>query len=396
MPPGPAESPVTSGGVLARLRPHLAKLVASLVIAAGFVWMFRRGGLPFFPSRETLSHVRWWCVPAYMVCVTASAWLRTYRWIYLLRAVHEDAPRGAKGQVEAGEAADPHGPSGRLDAWRVLGIGLVGYGIILFAPLRMGELARPLIIARDGEISFTQATGTVAAERIIDGLLVSLILLVGVLWAHPLDPLPDHLGKLPLPLAAVPRATYAALALFTCAFAAMGLFYWAREFARRLVHGVVGIVSEKLATWLTDKVERVADGLSFLPSRAHGGPFFRDTLAYWAVAYFTVFVGVRGVGIPVTAIECATILGLFGLGILIPSGPGFFGAYQLSSYCALAMFFPESVVLGAGAAFVFVSYTCQLGITLLSMGVGALLMRHHPAHPAAAALPRSTPAAADS
>jgi glycosyltransferase 2 family protein len=338
----------------ARLKPHAAKLVASLVIAAGFVWMFQRGGLPFLPTSEVVRHIRWWCVPAYVGTLLLCTILRTYRWVYLLRAI---AP---------------------VDSRRVLGVGLIGYGIILFAPLRTGELARPLMIARDGSVSFTQATGTVAAERIIDGLLVSLLLLAGILTAHPLDPLPDHLGALPLPVAAVPRATYAALAVFTCAFGAMGVFYWARDGARKLTHAVIDVVSPKLATWLTDKVERVADGLAFLPSKEHGLPFFRDTLLYWVVCLALSFVGLRGCGVPVTLAQNLALLGVMALGILIPSGPGFFGAYQLSGYCALAMFFPEPIVLGPGAAFIFVSYTSQLIVTLVGMLVGALLLRGLP------------------
>lgn len=342
---------MTQSSFLERVRPHAGKLVASIVLAAGFVWMFRRGGLPFLPTKDVIRHVSWWCVPAYVSLLALATALRTFRWVYLLRAV---AP---------------------VDTRRVLGVGLVGYGIILFAPLRAGELARPLMIANGGNVTFAQATGTVAAERIIDGLIVSLVLLAGVLTAPMLDPLPDHLGSLPLPVAAVPRATYVALAVFTAAFAAMAIFYWARDLARRLTHAVFGLVSVKLATFLTNKVERVADGLSFLPSRQHGLPFFRDTLLYWTTCVALSFCCLRGCGVPVTFSQNLALMGVMALGILIPSGPGFFGAYQLSGYCALAMFFPEPVVLGPGAAFIFVSYTSQLALTLLGMAIGAYLLR---------------------
>jgi glycosyltransferase 2 family protein len=180
----------------------------------------------------------------------------------------------------------------------------------------------------------------------------------------------------------VPRTAYAALGLFTCAFAAMGLFYWARDLARRTTHLVVGFVSERLATWVTGKIEHVADGLSFLPSPSHGLPFFRDTLLYWVGNVLLAYVGMRGCGVPVTLTQTMVIQGVMALGILVPSGPGFFGAYQLSGFCALAMFFYEPVVLGPGAAFLFVSYSVQIVLTLLSMLVGALLMRRFAPSPA--------------
>jgi uncharacterized membrane protein len=67
-------------------------------------------------------------------------------------------------------------------------------------------------------------------------------------------------------------------------------------------------------------------------------------------------------------------LGVLGLGTLLPSGPGFFGTYQLGAYCGLAMFFPESVVLSAGAVFTFVTYSVQLsvGVLLLLFGLWTL------------------------
>jgi len=57
----------------------------------------------------------------------------------------------------------------------------------------------------------------------------------------------------------------------------------------------------------------------------------------------------------------------------VPSGPGYFGAFQLSTYMALAMFFPEDVLRGPGAAFVFLLYVTQIGFHLLTALLGLFL-----------------------
>jgi hypothetical protein len=62
-----------------------------------------------------------------------------------------------------------------------------------------------------------------------------------------------------------------------------------------------------------------------------------------------------------------------GIGILVPAGPGFFGAFQLSTYMALAMFFPEEALRGPGAAFVFLLYACQVGFHLVAAAIGLVL-----------------------
>src|SRR5688572_15281165 len=75
---------------------------------------------------------------------------RSLRWTYLL------APLGIR---------IPPGP--------LLAISSVGFMAILALPARLGELVRPGLLRRRG-ISASAALGTVAVERIIDGLMISL------------------------------------------------------------------------------------------------------------------------------------------------------------------------------------------------------------------------------
>ena len=325
---------------------HAPKIIASLIMGAGFVWVLRRGGLPLLPDRSCFALVRWWTIPIYLVLSSLSIFLRSYRWVYLLRPIAE------------------------LPWRRVLGVGLVSFAAILFAPLRMGEMVRPYMIAEKGRITFTQAMGTVAAERIIDGLVLSIILFLGLSFATPLSPLPDHLGNLPLRVRAVPAAAYGVLAVFAAAFASMALFYWRRETARRLVQAVVGRVSPRAAGWLTDTVERVADGLRFLPDIRHSGPFMRDTLAYWGANLLGLWFLLWGCGVHASLWEACVVMGVLSVGILVPAGPGFFGAFQLSIYTALAMFFSEAVVTGPGAAYVFLLYSAQVSLAVVGAAMG--------------------------
>lgn len=337
---------------------YLVKLVASLFLAGCFIWILQRGGLPLIPDANARQHMVWVYLPAQLLLLAASTFLRTHRWKYLLE------------------------PLDQIPLRKVLGVGFIGFGYIAFAPFRMGELARPYMISRDTRVSFLQATGTVAAERIIDGLFITIILLIGLLTSTPLAQLPDHLGKLALPVSAVPKFAYSALALFTCAFIAMGLFYWARDFARRLTQAVVGLVSKKLADFLTDKVERTAEGLSFLPSTRSSIPFFRETILYWGLNVVYTWLSFRSCGLEATPSQAAVILGVMALGILVPSGPGFFGGYQLSAYCGLAMFFTEDIVLSKGSLYVFLSYTTQHSFNLLGLLFGLWLARSSASKPA--------------
>ena len=69
------------------------------------------------------------------------------------------------------------------------------------------------------------------------------------------------------------------------------------------------------------------------------------------------------------------MMGVLGLGIIVPGAPGYFGAFQASIYAGLALYFPESVVLGPGSAYVFLLYGIQLSMMFVNALVGALIDR---------------------
>jgi len=251
---------------------------------------------------------------------------------------------------------------------------LVGFAAVVFAPLRMGEMARPWLISRRGDVRFMQATGSVAAERVVDGLLLMSLLAVGLGLAQQLSPLPERIGALQVPVALVPAIASSALLTFALAFTLMAAFYFFRDLVQRIVRRTLSLVSAKFADWTIAQLERVSDGLRFLPSRRHAGAFLRDSLLYWSATALAAWVLLRGAGLPADLAQAVVIMGVMGLGSLLPSGPGFFSTYQLGAYCGLAMFYPESQVVQAGAVFTFVSYTCQLLVTTLFGLIGLKLM----------------------
>jgi hypothetical protein len=356
-PPAPAPSvPPASGGIVGLVQRHGIKLVASLLLGGGLAWLLARGGLPLVPPSAAFADVRPWVVVAYLGSLVIVHFLKGVRWRHLLA------------------------PVGGASLREVILVSWVGFGAILLAPLRSGEIVRPYLITRRSSVRFWEAAGTVGAERVIDGLVLSLVLFFGLQIATPLSPLPDHVGNLPVPAAAVPKAAYGALSLFACAFTLMGVFFFARAWARRATFAVIGIVSRNLAETFARVVERVADGLRFLPSARHTIPFLGETLAYWAVNVVGVALLAWGCGLrDITLAQAAVTVGCLGMGVLVPAGPGFFGAFQLSTYMALAMFFREEQLTGPGAAFVFLLYAAQVGVHIVTTCFALLLQRTPPA-----------------
>lgn len=355
----PSQSPERSGPEVLSAKPvptrtgwlkrHKLKLFASLVTAGAFAWILHEGALPLWPTHAAFARVRWWTFGAYIAIWCVVHIIRGARWSLLLTPVH------------------------RVPLRKVMTVAWMGFFAITVLPFRAGEMVRPVLIRKKGHLTGWAATGTVGAERVCDGLFLSAMLFAALTLATPLDPLPSHIGHLPVPASVVPSAAYTALLVFAAAFVVMGVFYWRRAWARRMTERVVGLVSKPLADWLAHRVEQVADGLKFLTTPRYTVPFVATTAVYWLLNAAGAWLLAWGCGFSsITYSQACVNVGVLALGILLPNAPGFFGAFQISIYAAFAMYFAPALVVGPGSVFVLLAYVAQLGIVAV-FGVGSML-----------------------
>jgi glycosyltransferase 2 family protein len=344
-------TPMT-GRSVAFLRGHARALVVSLALTAGFVLVMRAGALPVLPPRGTLAHLSAWPAVGFIVAMLVSMLAKYARYYFLLAPV---AP---------------------IPMRRIMSISCMAMALITLLPLRLGEMARPAMLRERGKVSGWAVTATVAAERIMDGVVFGVALLVGLALAPPHEPIPDHIGGLPVPAALVPRAAIIATAVFGLALSIMTVFYWRRTLARSLTQRVLGIFSRRLAAIVADVIERTSDGLRFLTNLRHTGPYLAVTLVslganVWAVNLLADAAGLPGIGLA----ESMVVLGVLAIGFALPNAPGFFGAIQLALYAGLALYLAPEMVTREGAAFVFVYYVTYLGV-VLSLALGALVIQY--------------------
>ena len=337
------------------LRRHGLALAASLAVALGFAWLLKKGALPVLPHGEDFAGIVPWTIVVYALLHLAALYVRVHRWSWLLAPI---AP---------------------VPLRRVLTVGAIGNGAVLLLPFRTGEVVRPALIRQEGKLSGWAATGTIAAERVIDGFVICVILLVSLMVAVPLSPLPDHIGKLPVPVAIVPAAAYGFLLVFGAAFTVLGAFYFSRAWTTRAIDVVVGFVSKKLASRISGAAASLADGLHFLPRLRLAGPYLVATLLFYGLNAAGIELVLWGAGIaPVSLARACVIMGVLNLGVLLPNAPGFFGAFQVSVFAGLAMYYPPDWVATKGSAVVFLIYVIQVGLVLITAALALLIERISP------------------
>jgi uncharacterized protein (TIRG00374 family) len=324
------------------LRRNAGKLVASAIITAGVLFTLQKGGLTLVPEGGDFASVRWVTIPAYVVTLAVMNYFRAVRWRFLLRSF-ADVPRK-----------------------RVLAVSWIGFAAILLMPFRIGEIVRPYMLREKGKLSMSSATGTVVAERVVDGLYLSIVLALALVLVPTIQPLPDRVVGLPISVAQVRTSGFVMLGVFTAAFITIAVFYFARSWAHRTTLAVFGLVSRRLGEKLAETAEKLANGLHFLGRGRDAGGFLVETTIYWGTNAFGMWLLAWGCGVvhadgsPITFGEACALMGMLGCTILIPGPPGLLGVFQAGIYAGMTMYFPTSVVTTAGAAYVFLLYATQL------------------------------------
>jgi glycosyltransferase 2 family protein len=269
----------------------------------------------------------------------------------------------------------PLAPS--LDAPHAIGVGLLGYLAALAAPFRLGEFVRPLLIARTRVVGFLEALGSIVAERVVDGLTISVWAAIGLQLTEPVSPLPDHLGDVRLPVAAAPKVVMLGPVVFGIALISMSVLWLARGFVLATLPPLLDRISTRLTAIATGLVTRLTQGFGTL-REGFGVGFTLDNLLFWGTLVLAHWTLLRGLGFDATLSQAGVMIGLQALGSLLPAGPGQFGAFQLSGYIGLVLYFPTTQVLTDGALVVFLSYASQIGAHLIGGVLGLWLVRRAP------------------
>lgn len=300
------------------------KWVISLLIAAVFIWLsFRQwpvadlmcddvslesGSLYCHSIANSLNWVinLFWLLPAVLV-LTAVHFLRVLRWAPLLR------------------------PLARLDFWTLNRVGAVSFMAVFVFPLRLGEFARPYFTAQTGRIRKSAVFGTIAVERVMDGLMMALVLAL-VLFLLPSS---DEATYLSLRAGAV-----VALLVFSSALVLLVVAYVSKAYAVRFVHLVFGLVSQKLAQRLAGIMEAFIDGMRGMPSARHFLSFVLLTGAYWAVngLFYYCLAAAFGLADTVGLTGAYAMMSAVAVGMMIPNSPANVGSFWYFLLLPVALF----------------------------------------------------------
>ncbi len=346
-------------------RRFAVRFLISLGIGGGLFYLAFRGLHPrdLLEAFDRADYI--WILP-FLLTLVGVQLFRAWRWRFLLIPISERPP----------------------GFWPLVMISSVGFGAIMLLPLRLGEFVRPFLIAdprhpvagqartgRDGaRLRMTAALGTIAVERAIDGLLVSLFLFGSFLT----------LGQRPGAPGWMMPTAYTALAVFGGAtlFLTAGLLrpriaIWlalnltlVAPLARRW-----GGRMERLRARLEDLLQSLISGFSALADAGCLLWFLLASLVYWGFNGLGFWVLAHAFHLHLTVVHAYALCGMVAIGIILPAGPGLVGNFHEFGKLGLRLGLPEAVIAGPGMAYVVLIHGLHF-LWYVGLGFLALRSRH--------------------
>lgn len=269
------------------------QLLIGLAFSAVLLWLTLRQ-VDFAEAKVALSEARWWFLVPAVLTYFVDLGVRAARWSVLLEPVR------------------------RIGWRRLYPVVTIGYMGNMLLPARLGELLRAATLGQREGIA-SAALGTIATERVLDGLTTVGILLVTSQFL----PRPAWLA------AGLATVT----ALFVGALLVLGFALMFRPLVMRLLERFFGrfAVARQPIRWIGEFL----DGLQALRDPrllARAGGIGLVAWGVSALEYYWIF---RAFNLPLGALAACFSVSAVGLSTMIPSAPGYVGTFEFAGVAVL-------------------------------------------------------------
>jgi len=283
------------------------QITVSLVLSALFVWLSVRN-TPLDQVSDALRRADLRFVAANFAALFVIHVVRTVRWGLLLA------------------------PLAKVNFRTVNPIAAVGFLALVALPLRLGELARPILAAHHLGVRRSAALASVVVERVVDGVFMGLVL-VSLLWTLSTHLSPDKLAWIQWWAAVVAVGWVVGLALLVTA-------YRTRAKTLPMIGRVLSRVSQGLSERVTGMLDAFFGGLAVVPSAGKLLQFVGATAAYWGTIVVGQTLLAPAFGFELSFRDAWMVVGLQVIGALIPAGPGGAGTIQFFTVVGLEFVLP--------------------------------------------------------
>ncbi|MEE4272815.1 MAG: lysylphosphatidylglycerol synthase transmembrane domain-containing protein [Thermoanaerobaculales bacterium] len=314
-------------------------LLLMVALLAFFLW-----NVDFKEMATGLRQANLWLVALAAVLALISYWARVIRWILILRPV----------------ARVRHSSAVLATA--------VGYTAITLLPARMGDILRPVILAKRDRFPVSAGLASILTERVFDLWTVVLFFLVFLIWP-PFMPNLDADADANLHLLRI--TGYAVGAILTAGTVVLlGLFRYQDRFVAILSRPLVRLAP----SWrdpFANFLNHFLDGLRVLQRPRDLLITMTASFALWFIIYWQVKVTLMAFGLDLPLRVSFLLVTLAVMGLAIPT-PGGVGGFHKATQVGLTTFFGVELNLATAIAIVYHAI-CFVPITIIGLACLPLL-----------------------
>ncbi|MDQ6612137.1 MAG: flippase-like domain-containing protein [Gemmatimonadota bacterium] len=279
-----------------------------IALSAFFLWLTLRG-VQFHEVWLVLRHSNLLLFAASTVVATSIFPLRARRWQPILEPV--------AGQIPF------------VLLWRATAIGMAVNNVL---PLRAGEVARAFALTRQvPRVALTTALSSLAVDRLFDAIVL-LTMMFGAML-DPAFPSGVTIQGLTIPQMAATGVSLMFVVLLGC---------YAIVLQPERISALVSRIAHRLFPRFENSLVRlfghVAGGLAVLKDSRRFAAVLFWTVLHWLTHALGLYLGFLAVGISVPFSAALFLQGILGIGVAVPSSPGFVGVFEGAAKVGLAVY----------------------------------------------------------
>ncbi len=303
------------------------KVALSLGLTAVFLYLFLRN-FEIGAAWESLRAGDARLIAAAVAVNLAGLVVRAWRWRYLLAPVR----RG-------------------VGMYNLSSTTFIGYMVSFLVPFRIGEVVRPVLLARRERVSVSGALATVAVERVLDAVTILAFYLVFMLTAH---------GSGILQAAAAEaggqgagaflrRAAFAGGVIVIVALPLLLALVYRPQPLLRGLHRLHGRVHAGLAARIIEAAEKFVEGLGVVKRGRDLAPALGLSILTWLMIDLNAWIVFRAFDLPLRFLDTLLFMVPHAVGIAVPT-PGGVGAYEYLAQVSLSGFWGVAPARAAAVA----------------------------------------------
>jgi hypothetical protein len=299
------------------------KAIAGLALSALLVWLSIRG-IEFRGVIDGFRTIRCGYVLPAVAAMFLMQLLRSIRWGLILRPIE------------------------KVDQLSLFSVTSVGFLAIIAIPARLGELARPYLIAKKSRIPMSSALGTIFVERVLDSLTVLIIAVLALFFT-------------PLPLWLI-RSSVLFLLVTLGLAAVMIRVIVRREATLRILAPLIGRLPARYAGAVSRLIDHFIEGFRIVVDPAL--LFFATLLSIviWLVDVVAIYLLFLAFGLHLPVAAAFVLMIILIIGIAVPTAPGFIGNWHYFCILGLGLFgIPKTDAL----TFAIIYHALSIGIVIL-------------------------------